>query len=451
METKRSTFTGGIGFIIAAAGSAIGLGNLWRFPYLAAQYGGGIFILVYIILALTFGFTLMITEIAIGRKTGKSPILAYEQMCKKFKFVGYIATAIPLIILPYYCVIGGWVVKYVFVYLKGAFKEAASDTYFTEFISDAESPIMFFAIFLILTAVVVLCGVEKGIEKVSKILMPILLVLMIGVSVYVFFIPGAMDGIKYYLTPDFSKLSFKTVCGAMGQMFFSMSLAMGIMITYGSYMKKDVSLPKSVARIELFDTIIALLAGLMIIPVLYAFSGEEALGASGPGLMFVSLPKTFGDMSGGRIFGFAFFVLVLFAAVTSSVSVMEAIVSSMMDKYKITRKKACGVTIAVAVVLGIPSSLGNGMWSGIKILGMDFLTFFDYLSNSVLMPIVAFLTCLMVGWVIGIKPIEEEVTLNNTKFPRRKMYEIMLKYIAPVLLLAILVVYTLAQFGIMEL
>lgn len=451
METKRSTFTGGIGFVIAAAGSAIGLGNLWRFPYLAAQYGGGIFIVVYIILALTFGFTLMITEIAIGRKTGKSPVIAYEQMCKKFKFLGYIATAIPLIILPYYCVIGGWVVKYVAVYLTGVFREAAADDYFTGFIADSESPIMFFAIFLIMTAVVVLCGVEKGIEKVSKILMPVLLILMIGVSVYVFFIPGAADGIKYYLMPDFSKLSFKTVCGAMGQMFFSMSLAMGIMITYGSYMKKDVNLPKSVSHIELFDTIVALLAGLMIIPVLYAFSGEEALGASGPGLMFVSLPKTFADMTGGRIVGLVFFLLVLFAAVTSSVSVMEAIVSSMMDKFKITRKKACAITIIVAVLLGIPSSLGNGIWSGIKILGMDFLTFFDYLSNSVLMPIVALLTCIMVGWVIGTEPIEAEVTLNDTKFPRKRMYQIMIKYIAPVLLLAILIVYTLAQFGVMEL
>lgn len=451
METKRSTFTGGIGFVLAAAGSAIGLGNLWRFPYLAAQYGGGIFILVYIILALTFGFTLMITEIAIGRKTGKSPIMAYEVLCKKFKFLGYIASAIPVIIFPYYCVIGGWVIKYVFVYLQGEHQAATSDTFFNEFIGDTTVPLCFFAVFLILNVVIVVSGVEKGIEKVSKILMPVLLVLMIGVSVYVFFIPGTMEGIKYYLTPDMSQFSFKTVCGAMGQMFYSMSLAMGIMITYGSYMKKDVSLPKAVGKIEIFDTIVAFLAGFIIIPVLYAFSGQEALGASGPGLMFVSLPKVFGDMVGGRIVGLVFFALVLFAALTSSVSVMEAIVSCMMDKFKITRKKACGITITIAIILGIPSSLGNGLWAGIKILGMDFLTFFDYLSNSVLMPIVAFLTCLMVGWVIGIKPIEEEVTLNNVKFTRRKMYEVMIKYIAPVILLAILVVYTMAQFGIIKL
>lgn len=450
MEAKRSTFTGGIGFVLAAAGSAIGLGNLWRFPYLTAQYGGGIFIIVYIILALTFGFTLMITEIAIGRKTGKSPIMAYKALSKKFTFLGYIASAVPLIIFPYYCVIGGWVVKYLFVYIQGEYKAATDDTFFSGFISSPEAPIMFFAVFLILTSTIVLCGVEKGIEKVSKILMPILLAMMVGVSVYVMFIPGAFEGVKYYLVPDISNFSFKTVCGAMGQLFYSMSLAMGIMITYGSYMKKDVSLSKSVGRIEIFDTIIAVLAGFMIIPVLYAFSGQAGLDASGPGLMFVSLPKVFGDMAGGRIIGMVFFALVLFAALTSSVSIMEAVVSCCIDKFKITRQKACGITIAAGIILGVPSSLGNGIWSGIKILGMDFLTFFDYLSNSVLMPIVALLTCIMVGWFIGIKPIEDEVTLNGMKFGRRKMYEIMIKYIAPVILLAILIVYTLAQFGVIS-
>lgn len=451
METKRGSFTGGLGFIFAAAGSAIGLGNLWRFPYLAAQYGGGIFILVYIILALTFGFTLMITEIAIGRKTGTSPILAYEKLDKRFGFIGYIAAAIPVIIFPYYCVIGGWVVKYMFLYLTGDHMQAAEDGYFASFIGSTASPLIFFGIFLLLNVCIVVAGVDGGIEKVSKILMPILLVLMVGVCIYVCFIPGTWEGIKYYLTPDFSKFSFKTVCGAMGQMFYSMSLAMGIMITYGSYMKKDVSIPKSVGRIEFFDTLVAILAGFMIIPVLYAFSGEEGLNASGPGLMFVSLPKVFDGMAGGRILGFVFFALVLFAALTSAVSVMEAVVSCMSDKFGITRKKASFITVIIAILLGVPSSMGNGAWSSIKLLGMDFLSFFDYLSNSVLMPIVAFLTCILIGWIVGIKPVEEEVTLNQTEFPRKKMYQVMIKYIAPVLLLIILVVYTLAQFGIISL
>lgn len=451
METKRGSFTGGLGFVIAAASSAIGLGNLWRFPYLAAQYGGGIFILVYIILALTFGFTLMITEIAIGRKTGKSPILAYEALSKKFKFLGYLAALVPVIILPYYCVIGGWVMKYITVYLTGDHAAAGANggaDYFFGFAGETVSPLVFFAIFLGITMIIVLAGVEKGIEKVSKILMPILLFLMIGIAIYVVTLPNAFEGIKYYLMPDFGKFSFKTVCGAMGQLFYSMSLAMGIMITYGSYMKKDVNMNKSVAQIEIFDTVVAFLAGMMIIPALYAAGGEEALTSKGVGLMFMSLPSTFAGMSTGRIIGVVFFVLVLFAALTSSVSVMEAIVSCLMDKFNIKRTKACMGVFLVALLMGVPSSLGFGAWSHIKPLGMDFLTFFDYVSNSVIMPIVAFVTCILVGWVIGTKVIKEEVMIGGYKFKREKMYEIMIKFIAPVILIGILIAYTLDAFGI---
>ncbi len=453
METKRGSFTGGLGFVIAAASSAIGLGNLWRFPYLAAQYGGGIFILVYIILALTFGFTLMITEIAIGRKTGKSPVIAYGEIFSKFKFLGYLAALVPVIILPYYCVIGGWVTKYITVYITGEHIEAGANSgvdYFSNFSGETVSPLVFFAIFLLMTTVIVLAGVEKGIEKVSKILMPILLVLMVGIAVYVVTLPGALEGVKYYLMPDLSKFSFMTVCGAMGQLFYSMSLAMGIMITYGSYMKKDVNMNKSVAQIEIFDTLVAFLAGMMIIPALYSNGGEGALTSKGVGLMFMSLPSTFAGMETGRIIGIVFFVLVLFAALTSSVSVMEAIVSCLMDKFKIKRVTACLGVFAVALLMGVPSSLGFGLWSHIKPLGMDFLTFFDYISNSVIMPIVAFLTCILVGWIVGTKVIKDEVMIGGYKFKREKMYEIMIKFIAPVILLGILVVYTLDAFGIIK-
>jgi len=454
METKRGSFTGGIGFVIAAASSAIGLGNLWRFPYLAAQYGGGIFILVYIILALTFGFTLMITEIAIGRKTGKSPLIAYGEISKKFKFLGYLAVLVPVIILPYYCVIGGWVIKYITVYLTGKHIEAGANggvDYFLGFAGDTVSPLVFFLIFLTLTMIIVLAGVEKGIEKVSKLLMPILLFLMIAIAIYVVTLPGALDGVKYYLKPDFTKFSFKTVCGAMGQLFYSMSLAMGIMITYGSYMKKDVSVNKSVAQIEIFDTLVAFLAGMMIIPALYAAGGEEALTSKGVGLMFMSLPSTFADMASARIIGAVFFILVLFAALTSSVSVMEAIVSCLMDKFNIKRTKACIGVFVVALIMGVPSSLGFGVLSHIKPLGLDdILTFFDYISNSVLMPIVAFATCIMIGWVVGTKVVKEEVQVGGYKFKREKMYEIMIKYIAPVILVGILIAYTLDAFGIVK-
>lgn len=451
MEKKRGSFSGGIGFVLAAAGSAVGLGNLWRFPYLAAQYGGGIFILVYIALALTFGFALMMTEIAIGRKTGKSSIVAYGMLNRKFKFLGYLASLVPMIILPYYCVIGGWLIRYILVYVQGLTVEAADSSFFGNFISDTFSPLFYFLIFLLMTTLVVIGGVEKGIEKSSRILMPILFLMIIGISVYVLFIPGTLEGVKYYLIPAFDKFSIKTVCGAMGQMFFSLSLAMGIMITYGSYIQKDVSLNRCVNQIEIFDTIVAILAGLLVIPIVYTFSGEEGLAASGPGLMFVSLPKVFAQMTGGRIMGLVFFVLVLFTAVTSSVSVMEAIVSSLMDRFRLTRGKACAITIIISVLMGVPSSMGNGAWSDIRILGMDFLTFFDYLSNSVLMPVVALATCILIGWVAGMKTVEDEVTRNGEKFGRKWIYEIMMKYVAPVLLVIILVVYSLAQFGVIAL
>ena len=453
METKknRSTFSGKVGFVLAAAGSAVGLGNLWRFPYLAAKYGGGIFLFVYIVLAVTFGFTLMATEIAIGRKSRLSPMAAFGALNKKWSWMGKLVTLVPVLILPYYCVIGGWVTKYTATMISGAVQDAAGDNYFSTFISGTGEPLLWFLLFMTATAVIVFLGVEKGIEKFSKVLMPLLIVLAAAISIYVCTIPGALDGVKYYLLPDFSKFSLKTVCAAMGQMFYSMSLAMGIMITYGSYTRDDVSLVKSVNQIEIFDTIIALLAGMMVIPAVYVFSGEAGMSSGGAGLMFITLPKVFAQMKGGVILGLLFFVLVFFAAITSSVSVMEAITSMLMDKFNITRLKSCAIIFVICIILGVPSSLGNGIWSGITLLGMDFLTFFDYISNSVIMPIVALCTSILIGWNVGTKIIIEEVCKNGEHFKRKTIYEIVIKYIAPVFLIVILVVYSLAQFNIISL
>ena len=450
MKEERSSFSGSIGFVLAAAGSAVGLGNLWRFPYLAAQYGGGIFILVYLVLALTFGFSLLVLEIGIGRNTKSSALRAFPKFHKKFGFIGYLATLVPALILPYYCVIGGWVMKYVTVYLTGGGADAAEKTYFETYAAQAEGPMIFFAIYLLLTVLIVLCGVKKGIERVSKALMPVLLVLAVGIAVYVATIPGALEGVKYYVLPDFSKFSIKTVCAAMGQLFFSMSLAMGIMISYGSYVKDDVNVMKSVNHIEIFDTAVALLSGLMIVPAVYVFGGEEALKSSGVGLMFSTLPQVFADMPFGGVIGLVFFVLVFLAALTSSVSVLEAIVSSVIDKFAISRQKAAVIVAIATFFLGIPSALGFGVLSGVKPLGMDFLTFFDYLSNSVLMPIVALCTCILFGWVIGTKVIEDEVTKNGEDFSRRGIFRVMIKYVAPVCLIVILIFYSLAQFGIIS-
>lgn len=448
METKRSSFTGKLGFVLAAAGSAVGLGNIWRFPYLAAKYGGGIFLLVYLILVVTLGFGIMAAEIAIGRKTGQSAIGAFRMLNKKYTFIGYLASIVPIIIFPYYSVIGGWVTKYLAAFVSGQATAAAGDSYFTDFISKPVEPLFWFLLFIAITAVIVLLGVEKGVEKVSKIMMPVLVVLSLIIAVYSLFLPGALDGLRYYLIPDFSRFSATTVLAAMGQMFYSMSLAMGIMITYGSYMKKDVDLEASVTQIEIFDGGIAFVAGLMIIPAVFSFSGgdESALG-KGPSLMFVTLPKVFESMKGGTVIGVLFFLLVLFAALTSSISLMETIVSIVQDKLKWSRKFTCLIVLIGSILLGIPSSLGFGVWSNVTIFGLSFLDFFDFISNSVLMPIVAFLTCVFVGYIITPKTVVDEIE-SSGKFKRKKIFIVVIKYIAPICIVLILISSVLDVFGI---
>ncbi len=449
---KRSSFTGKIGFVLAAAGSAVGLGNLWRFPYLAAKYGGGIFLLVYILLAITFGFALMCGEIALGRKTGLSAIGAFKALDKRFSFIGYLGALVPILILPYYSVIGGWVMKYLVVFCSGNGKAAAGEGYFDKFIGGTTEPIIWFCLFIGITSVIVLFGVEKGIEKVSKIMMPVLVVLSIIIAGFACTMDGALDGVKYYILPNFKEFSIKTVLAAMGQLFYSMSLAMGIMITYGSYMKKSVNLESSVKQIELFDTGIAFLAGLMIIPAVFSYSGgaPEELG-KGPSLMFVALPKVFETMPFGDIIGAAFFVLVLFAALTSSISLMETVVSIICDKLKIGRKLCCLIVFIGSVLIGLPSALGYGLLGGIKLIGMPFLDFFDFMSNSILMPIVAILTCVFIGFIIKPKAIISEIEQGDVKFKRKKLFTVVIKYVAPVCILLILISSILDAFGIFKL
>ncbi len=436
---EKSGFSSRLGFILAAAGSAVGLGNLWRFPYLAAKFGGGIFLLVYIILAITFGFTLMITEISIGRKTGKSCIKAYGSIDKRFSFIGYIASAVPIIIFPYYCVIGGWVTKFVAVYSTGKGTAAAEDTYFPSFISQVGSPLVYLGIFIALTALIIMFGVQNGIEKVSKVLMPLLAVMTVVIAIYSLTLPGAMDGLVYYIKPDFHNFSIKTVVAAMGQLFYSMSLAMGIMITYGSYMSKEDNLERSVRQIEIFDTAIAFMAGVMIIPAVFSFSGGDPEKLQqGPTLMFVTLPKVFASMPGGQIIGAVFFILVFLAALTSSVSLMETILSVIQDKLKIGRIAGSLVILVLAFLIAIPSSLGFGVWSNIQLLGRSFLDFFDFISNNILMPLVGFFTCIFIGYIVKPKVIEDEVQ-SSGKFQSKGLYNVMIKVFAPIFLLVIFI------------
>ncbi|WP_026664698.1 sodium-dependent transporter [Butyrivibrio sp. FC2001] len=440
-QDNRSSFSGKIGYVLAAAGASVGLGNIWRFPYLCARYGGGIFLLVYIILALTFGYTMIIAETAIGRTTKKSPVGAFRELGKneQMQIGGWINAIIPMLIVPYYSVIGGWVCKYLYEYITADAATIATDDFFVNFITDGSKAELWFIIFMLLVVLVIIMGVENGIEKVSKFIMPILLILAVAISVYSVSRPGALAGVKYMLLPDMKHFSWMTVVSAMGQMFYSLSIAMGILITFGSYVKDDVSIEESTKQVEIFDTGIAVLASLMIIPAVFSFSGgdPDSLNA-GPSLMFITMPKIFASMGFGKVIGILFFALVLFAAVTSAIALTESAVSTFTDEFKCSRGKATGIMVLIMVGLGSLSSLGNGPLSNITIFKMQFLDFFDFLTNSVMMPIAAFAICMLVVNHMGVEKVEEEVTLNGHPFRRRAVFRFMIRFLCPLFVIIIL-------------
>ena len=450
MNHKRSSFSGKLGFVLSAAGASVGLGNIWRFPYLAAKYGGGIFLLIYIILALTFGYTMIKAETSLGRMTKRSPVGAYESFGKSklLSAGGWIHAVIPILIVPYYSVIGGWVIKYLFEYLLGHGQTLAADDYFSGFISNGFSAEICFLIFTMFTVVIIYMGVRNGIERVSKFMMPILVILSVIIAVYSVTRPGAMAGVKYFLVPNLENFSWMTVVSAMGQMFYSLSIAMGILVTFGSYMKKDTSIEDSTKNVEIFDTAIAIMAGLMIIPAVFAFSGgdPDTLQA-GPSLMFITLPKVFAGMGFGTGTGILFFLLVLFAAVTSSIALTESAVSTFEDELHWSRKKATVFMTVIMIFLGTLSCLGYGPLADITVIGMQFLDFFDFLTNSVMMPIAAIATCLLVSRVIGVEKIENEVTEGGHLFKRKVIFQFMIKYLCPIFAAIILVSSVANAFG----
>ncbi len=448
---KKSSFTGSLGFVLAAAGSAVGVGNIWRFPYLAAKDGGGLFLIVYLALVLTFGFTLLTTDVAIGRRTKSNALHAFGKISKKWTFLGYITFLVPAIIMTYYSVIGGWIVKYLVTYLTGAGEAAAAEGYFTSFITSQISPIFFMLVFLSFTAFVVYRGVEKGIEKFSRIVMPGLLCLIIGIGLFSLTLSyedadgitrTGLQGLAVYMIPNLEGLTFsrflEILLDAMSQLFFSLSVSMGIMITYGSYVKKDVNLNRSLGQIELFDTTVAFLAGLMIIPAVYVFFGTEGM-ASGPSLMFVSLPKVFEAMGPvGGILGLVFFLMVVFAALTSSVSIMETLVANCMDIFHSSRKKTSLVIGLLSAAASVIICLGyNVFYFELQLPNgatAQLLDVMDYISNSFLMPFISLLTCIFVGWVIKPSWICEEMEASGHTFKRRRMYSFMIRYVAPAIM-----------------
>lgn len=455
-KKKRNSFSGSIGFVFAAAGSAVGLGNIWRFPYLAAKDGGGLFLVMYFALLLTFGFTLLTTEVAIGRKTKQSPLTAYAKLQEKWGFLGVFACLVPVIIMPYYCVIGGWVVKYFVAYLTGDGVRASAEGYFTNYITSQAEPIIWMAVFLLIVAVIIFRGVNHGIESFSKVLMPILLVLVVGISLFSLTIRftdasgvtrTGLEGLRIYVIPNLKGLTvkgfFTVLLDAMGQLFFSLSVAMGIMVAYGSYVKDDANLVSSINQIEFFDTGVAFLAGVMIIPAVFTFMGREGMEASGPSLMFVSLPKVFAAMGrAGNIIGALFFAMVLFAAVTSAMSVMEAVVSSLMDKFHMSRIKAATIETVIAAVVGVVVCLGyNHLYFDITLPNgthAQILDIMDYISNNCLMPLVAIGTCILIGWILKPEIVIHEVEKTGCKFSRKGLYIVMIQYIAPILLVILL-------------
>ena len=424
-QHKRSAFSGKIGFVLSAAGASVGLGNIWRFPYLAAKYGGGIFLLVYILLAVTFGYTMIVAETALGRMTHKSPVSAYAHFGKGkgIRFGGWINAIIPILIVPYYSVIGGWVIHYLAEYLCGRGSNLAADGYFSAFITNGLQAELAFLLFSLFTLGIIFAGVRNGVERVSKVMMPVLVVLSLVIAGYSVTRPGALAGVKYFLVPNPKNFSWMTVVTAMGQMFYSLSIAMGILVTFGSYMKKDVSIEESTENVEVFDTAIAIMAGLMIIPAVFASMGL------------------------GTVVGVLFFVLVLFAAITSSIALTESAVSTFEDELGWDRTRSTVLIGAIMVALGSLSALGYGPLAEVTVFGMQFLDFFDFLTNSVMMPIAAIATCLLVSRVIGVEQIAQEVEQDGQRFRRKPVFNFMIRWLCPIFAAIILASSVANAFG----
>ena len=452
-KNERGAFSSKLGFVLSAAGAAVGLGNIWRFPYLAAKYGGGAFLLVYLILVATFGYTMILAESTIGRASGKSPVGAFRFFSdsKAMAAGGWLNAVIPILIVPYYSVIGGWVCKYLFSYLTTDLKTLASDTFFTDFITDGVSTEIWFIVFTVMVIIVILAGVNNGIERVTRFMMPVLLLLALIICIYGIRLPGAVEGVKYFFIPNLKNFSWMTIVSAMGQMFYSLSIAMGILITFGSYMSKETSIDQSTRQVELFDTLIAVMAGLMIIPAVFSFSkGDPEVLKAGPSLMFVMMPKVFAGMSGGKLIGILFFLLVIFAALTSAIALTECVVSTFNDEFGWSRTKGTLITAAVMIALGTLSCQGYGPLASVTIIGMPFLDFFDFLTNSVMMPLSALAICILVSRHMGLKLVDQEVMRDGHPFNRRRIFPFMIRYVCPIFVIIIFLSSVASAFGLIK-
>ncbi len=412
---QRDSFGSKLGVIAAAAGSAIGLGNIWKFPYITGIYGGAAFIVVYLICIVLIGLTVMLAEFIIGRKAQKNAIGAFQQEAPgtPFFLVGWMGVAAAFCILAFYGVVAGWTLEYVFKAVTTGFSGQTPDklgAMFGGFIGSNFRPLFWQIIFMALTCLIVIGGIKDGIEKYSKILMPFLLLILGILVLRAVTLPGSGEGVAFLLKPDFSKLSPEAVLSALGHAFFSLSLGMGTMITYGSYISKQENIGTMAIQVTIADTGIALLAGLAIFPAVFAFGIEPG---AGPGLVFITLPNVFQQMPGGYLFAILFFLLLAIAALTSSISILEVVTAYFVEELKLNRKKAAVITTIAIAIVGIPCSLSMGSMSDVTFFGMTFFDLLDYLASNILLPLGGLFISIFVGWYLGFRNTNAEVTNNG--------------------------------------
>lgn len=450
MEVKehRGQWSSKFGFIMAAAGSAVGLGNLWKFPYLAGRHGGGIFLIVYLIIIVFLGYSMTLAEMSIGRNTKLNQYNAYRKINKKWGPVGFLGIATPFLILSFYCVVGGWVMKYLWEYIVAG-SIANPGNYFGDYVATLSGPIIWHLLFLLITLVIVIGGVSGGIEKASTIMMPALLVFLVILAIRTVTLPGAGEGIAFYLNPDFSKFNMETWVAAMGQAFFSLSMGMGIMVTYGSYLKGNEDLSENAVIIPVLDTLVAILAGFVIIPATISFGFDVG---QGPGLLFGTLPEIFNQLPLGRLFAILFFLLVLFAALSSSISLLEVPVSWTNDNFGWSRKKSVVFWSILVAAIGIAASLSMGPILGdFKIFifsadGQNIFDFLDYLTSNFMLPLGGFLLCMFIIFAWGFDNAIAEIQKGSkSNFRAAKFWKISIMILVPIMLIVVF----LSQLGIL--
>lgn len=439
MRSKREQWSSGIGFIMAAAGSAIGLGNLWKFPYVAGTSGGAVFLIIYIFFLVILGIPILLSEMAIGRFAGENAVDSCKKLSRKFGFVGALGIAGAFLVLASYGVVGGWVIKYIFKSFSGS---GFGTDFFADYTAQPIEPILWTFVFIAINVIIVTGGIAKGIERVSTILLPVLLIFLIGIMIYCLTLPNAAQGVRYFIVPDLSKINSisdlsQIAINAMGQVFFSLSLGMGTLITYGSYLPKSTNLTSSTVTIVTLDTLIAVIAGFAIIPAVFSF-GLEVTG--GPGLIFQTLPVVFSNIKGGQFISALFFLLVLFAAVTSAISLLEVIVSWFSDKTGLSRKVSSVIAGGAAFLMCIFASLSFGVLSETTIFNMNFFDFLNFAADKIVMPIGGFFMCILVGHIWGIDAALEEISNSRKlKFRLKPLFSAAIKYIAPAMIIVIFI------------